>query len=220
MGSRLTERSEENIDSHSDKWMSSLLIRPTNTSEFLWIPRVDSNQSELTLRKHLSNFVKLSRSTLARTRYHSLLPTMVDLSDSHIQKSRRTILSRSTSQTVRSNQSSSQSTVSPSILPVETILVELVFSNPSKSIQDLMILVTSRTPTVQLSALESATSSSLEMARTHLLPSQEVKVLRSVSSKRNNRNRMRNPMPMRLPRRKPSELLDHPIILFTSNLSA
>merc|ERR1712153_16945 len=166
-------------------------------------PRVDSNQSELTLRKHLSNFVKLSRSTLARTKYHSLLLTMVDLSDSHIQRSRRTTLSRSTSQTVRSNQSSSQSTVPPSILPVETILVELVFSNPLRSIQDLMILVTSRTPTVQLSALESATSSSLEMARTHLLPSQEVKVSRLVSS-----------------RRKPSELLDHPIILFTSNLSA
>merc|ERR1711865_883513 len=60
----------------------------------------------------------------------------------HIQRSKRMTLSRSTSQTVKSNLSSSPSTVPPFILPVETILVELVFSSPSRSIRVHTILVT------------------------------------------------------------------------------
>merc|ERR1712166_707254 len=142
VSSRLTERSEETQDSHSDKWTLSPSRGPTSTSEFSSMLREDSNHTELTPRKPDSSSARSSRRKSEDLRFHTLLPTTVEPSDSHTQTSASTIPLSLTSPPETSIASSSSLPEPPSWLPEETTSVESVFSHPLRSIKVLTILLT------------------------------------------------------------------------------
>merc|ERR1711990_211628 len=142
-------------------WMLSPSKRPTSTSECSLMSEEDSNHTELMLKKLNSNFAELSPNKLERPRFHTSLPMMEELLDSHIQTLTKMIPLRSILLPEPLNKSLSLPTTPLLSLPEETILVELVSYHLLRSIQVLMILHMSKIPEVMLSPQESLTFSSL-----------------------------------------------------------
>merc|ERR1711935_1118441 len=128
----------------------------------------DSFPIELITKKPVSSSARSSERESARPRSHTLSLTTEEPSGTPIQTFKSTIVSSSTSPQVKSMELSCS--------PVETTLVELVTSNPLKSIRVLTTLPTSETPVEMLSQPVCRTLWSLEIARTQSSPFQRAKV--------------------------------------------
>merc|ERR1711976_103200 len=107
---------------------------------------VDSSHTESRPKKPASSSARSSERESARPRSHTSSPTTVEPSDTHTQTFKSTTVSSSTLKLDKLTVSSSSKTTPSSCLLEETTLVELVNSNPSKSIQVPSRLLTSGTP--------------------------------------------------------------------------
>lgn len=199
------ERLEETQGSPLVTWTLLLLKKPMNISEFSWMLKEDSCHTRLRPKRPVGSFAKSSRKSSDKTRFHSLLPTTAEPSDSPTQTSALTTLSRLISKTEKSAALSNSPTALLLCSLEETTWVELVSCNQLRSIRAPSTSSMSRMLRDKPSLLESKTLSSLVTARAQPSPYPRAKVSSFHSWRREpvESTRMRALMTKRL--RRPTE---------------